>query len=460
MKTFAYFENIHEQLTAEIGKADFSITATMDCFSDNVIFNLLCSKAAKNIQLRLLLTKDTDDMGKHDRKIIRLQNLSGDVYCVPKRNLMHNKFCVIDNRTILTGAFSWRRPEGKNYEYISVVKGNPALVKQFLNYFEEMRSRHEVPAMAKGSKIDHAQTLCWLEELKNIMLFGCAEDIQKQGAKINLFPSNPISEIIISLIENHEYIQVVERINEFKDRLYSVTEYQDVEKKDLSFELEVSQLIVNIISDEKDEIDRQMHTFNVYHHRYLGDLIRKYLYLRKEKLRQERKIFKTAGQQYVKAENDFAEYKNQFESSAKESNVNPLDEQAENKLKETYRKATKLCHPDMVAVQDKDQANDVFSQLQSAYKSNDISGVNSILSQLRHGNLFTVRSAYLSETASMKHELFILRRRIKKLVAQINALIRCDAWKTIASISDWEAYFKQQREKLNLEIEVLTKDQQ
>ena len=51
---------------------------------------------------------------------------------------MHHKFCVIDNRILMTGSFNWtRHASAMNYENITITT-NKELVKQYQIYFNNM----------------------------------------------------------------------------------------------------------------------------------------------------------------------------------------------------------------------------------------------------------------------------------------------------------------------------------
>ena len=51
---------------------------------------------------------------------------------------MHHKFCIIDNRIVMTGSFNWtRHAADQNYENITITT-NRSIVKQFHDYFHGM----------------------------------------------------------------------------------------------------------------------------------------------------------------------------------------------------------------------------------------------------------------------------------------------------------------------------------
>ncbi|MBK7560889.1 MAG: hypothetical protein IPI68_05075 [Chitinophagaceae bacterium] len=55
----------------------------------------------------------------------------------------------------------------------------------------------------------------------------------------------------------------------------------------------------------------------------------------------------------------------------------------------------------------------------------------------------------------MKTEIEKLRLRIMELKGQVQSIKESEAFTTIKSISDWDAYFKETRQKLTKQVKVL-----
>ena len=104
---------------------------------------------------------------------------------------------------------------------------------------------------------------------------------------------------------------------------------------------------------------------------------------------------------------------------------------------------------------DHDHANRLFVQLQAAYRNNDLGGVRAIHAAVREGHLFVDRSMTLTETESLGHAITVLRRDLDQLAAQIHQLRRSDTYRTLKDLTDWDAYFAEQRVALEQAIEQL-----
>ena len=67
-----------------------------------------------------------------------------EVYKVKKigihKNLMHNKFCIIDLKTVIHGSFNWTTKANYNRETIEIIHGfGHEHVEKFLNQFIELK---------------------------------------------------------------------------------------------------------------------------------------------------------------------------------------------------------------------------------------------------------------------------------------------------------------------------------
>jgi precorrin-6B methylase 2 len=104
---------------------------------------------------------------------------------------------------------------------------------------------------------------------------------------------------------------------------------------------------------------------------------------------------------------------------------------------------------------DRDHANRLFVQLQAAYRNNDLGGVRAIHAAVREGHLFVDRSLTLTEAESLGHAITVLRRDLDQLAAQVHQLHCAETYRTLKDLTDWDAYFVEQRVALEQAIEQL-----
>jgi SpoVK/Ycf46/Vps4 family AAA+-type ATPase len=125
-------------------------------------------------------------------------------------------------------------------------------------------------------------------------------------------------------------------------------------------------------------------------------------------------------------------------------------------LKQNYRKATKLCHPDKVTDEQREQAQHIFNELKTAYDNNDIEKVDQILANLEKG-IFKSQG----ETITKKDKLLIIKQELelkrKALEKALQNLKTSATYQKIADLEDWKGHFlksQQQFENILKTLEV------
>ncbi len=116
MQTQAYFENIQEQIIKHLNNARYSVTIAVAWFTDKDIFDVLLKISNQKVKVQLLILSDDINLDSGiDYKL--LNEAGGNVWLLPlKDNLMHNKFCVIDENTVINGSYNWTNKAKYNHE--------------------------------------------------------------------------------------------------------------------------------------------------------------------------------------------------------------------------------------------------------------------------------------------------------------------------------------------------------
>jgi hypothetical protein len=457
METQAYFEDIQFQIKKELAKANYSIQIAVAWFTDKEIFDLLCKKAQKNVKIELIILNDK--INKNSGIEFDLLNKlgsnfwfvgSGDEY----ENIMHNKFCIIDYETIITGSYNWTIKAQNNHENITIIKENPELAKQFT---AEINSIKEKYLDIHTDSFNISKILIRLETLKNIIVLEDTEDIHYQVKKIKLLIKNQnqtdvLSKVndIIVLIEKSKFSKAVLLIDELVNKYKQITVYIDPDIAALKLEIKSLELQLSSLEDEKADIEKLISDFEIQYNNELGKPLIKLLTLKKEKLKKETEKDPTKQQEFDEAENDFNEYENNY-NNTKDKVSFALSDEEQKDLKSLYRKASKLCHPDVVCEEFKKDAEKVFSELKQAYDSNDLKKVTKILKNLEKG-IFKPNSEKISEKEKLIMMITQLKLKIEEVETNLNTLKNNETYITISKIKDWTQYFAEAKEKILLQI--------
>lgn len=134
METKVYFENIREHIISEIEKAEEEIVIAVAWFTDGLIIKALLEKLDSYIDVKILFY---DDKINSKKLFCDLYNNGAKIRC--SRTLMHNKFAVIDQSTVINGSYNWTiNANENNNENIQITYNAPLLAKKFISEFDKL----------------------------------------------------------------------------------------------------------------------------------------------------------------------------------------------------------------------------------------------------------------------------------------------------------------------------------
>lgn len=285
-----------------------------------------------------------------------------------------------------------------------------------------------------------------LQLIKSLIALEEDEEINTHISKLqNEDLSNEIK-IIIEALQQKQYGKAVTAINSFINANNQLTFYIDPEIEALRFEAKKLEKQIQELSDEKAELDKLIHEFSVRHNQELGELILKILQHRKQK-------FKGTSQQ-TETEKDYDDFNTNYQTTKNEK-IATLTEEEQKQLKDLYRKASKLCHPDVVDEAHKEIAHKIFLELNEAYEKNDLKRVTEILETLMNGNAFTSKADTINERAGLQAEIERLRQTLQYLNNAITQIKTSDTFEKITTINDWDEYFAQTKQQLQEQLNEL-----
>lgn len=121
IETEAHFQNIQNQIIAELDKARVSITIAMAWFTNKVLADKLIEKHKEGLDVRITIYDDNTNR-KHG---VELAGIEVKMVKAQRGGKMHDKFCVIDNQVVITGSYNWSdNAEFRNDENIAIIRDN------------------------------------------------------------------------------------------------------------------------------------------------------------------------------------------------------------------------------------------------------------------------------------------------------------------------------------------------
>lgn len=115
-----------------IGEARVSIFVAAYSFTSSDIAKALLEAKQRNIKVKIIL--DKSQISQKYSASTFFSNQGFDLRIDVKHAIYHNKFMVIDEKTIITGSFNFTKAaEFKNAENLLVIRNNPGLAKRYID---------------------------------------------------------------------------------------------------------------------------------------------------------------------------------------------------------------------------------------------------------------------------------------------------------------------------------------
>ena len=188
------------------------------------------------------------------------------------------------------------------------------------------------------------------------------------------------------------------------------------------------------------------------------------LILQEEKLEKteeeliENEIFE---EEYEEAKATYEQFDDEYEHiKDTQKDVIKLDEEQLKELKILYKKAAKLCHPDIVADELKEKAHEIMQSLNDAYSKKNIEQVKKILLSLENGTTFKTVSSDIEDKELLLNKIKEFEQNISDLEDEIEHIKLDDTFTTITQLDNWDEYFEELKnelieQKANLEKEAM-----
>lgn len=153
----SHLENIKKNILEELEKAKTSISVASAYFTDDDLGLKLGEKATNGILVDLIISSATVNDPK-EYLFSAMRQAGVNVYRTGAvdftgGSVMHNKFCVIDHQTIITGSYNWTNQAARNEENI-VVFTDAEQADMFLQKFYTLRDQGSIHAYGSGPDIN------------------------------------------------------------------------------------------------------------------------------------------------------------------------------------------------------------------------------------------------------------------------------------------------------------------
>jgi hypothetical protein len=454
METQAYFTNIKSHISTELKSAATSIYVAVAWFTDPKLLSILCDKAKAGLDVQLIVMDD-DTTKRYGLNYTVLENCGGRVYMIDGDTTsvtMHNKFCVIDGKTTITGSYNWSNRAQSNHENITITKDSELLAESFVDEFRRIKVLYHGKDALK--RFD-AEVVCKrLLIIDNLIQLEEYDQISLHQTKINEYELTVEVVAIMSVLEASDYVSTSTGIREYLVKIKALAKYTDKDLERLKWEIKYLETEILAIENEKTTIEKIIADFIHTYTLAFGDLLSKILSLKKERLQREGN---QRSREFEEAEKEFKDFKEQYKQEKKKEFYDLTDDEKE-ELKKKYRKAATLCHPDRFTDDEmKAKAHIVFVELQAAYAKNDLERVCEILDKLERGIYDIEQRGTSNKREELLDRINYLRNRLNEITKDVNELLISKSYKDIITIKNMETFFEEEKERLEKELNNLEK---
>ncbi len=138
MEIKEYFEGIRKVIIENLNQAESEILIAMAWFTNNEIFEVVLNKL-EEIPVSLVVINDDINNRIDGLDFQKFIDKGGHFYFGSSENPMHNKFCIIDHKTLITGSYNYTYlAENINSENIIVFKGVNDVIQSYTNEFQRI----------------------------------------------------------------------------------------------------------------------------------------------------------------------------------------------------------------------------------------------------------------------------------------------------------------------------------
>lgn len=115
-----YSRNIQNEILKELFNANKSIRIAVAWFTNDILFQPLLLKSKLGVFVELVTNHDEINISDTNKVSFNKSIEAGGVIHWNKTNhLMHDKFCIIDDKIVITGSYNWTNKAENNDESIS-----------------------------------------------------------------------------------------------------------------------------------------------------------------------------------------------------------------------------------------------------------------------------------------------------------------------------------------------------
>ena len=164
----AHFNNIRNLIINNIRTAQSEIKIAVAWFTQKELFEAIMNALERGVKVSLIMMKDFINCGIYGLPLQGFVDKGGNLHFVSNRGwTMHNKFCLFDNRVVISGSYNWTySAETRNAENV-ISTDDEIVCSRFDDYFnrlwEESFAEETIPNVQISSE-EVAQDFSFIQD--------------------------------------------------------------------------------------------------------------------------------------------------------------------------------------------------------------------------------------------------------------------------------------------------------
>jgi hypothetical protein len=295
-----------------------------------------------------------------------------------------------------------------------------------------------------------------IEIIYSLLELGEYSEINSHLNKLIDLKSDDDLSKIVDLLRANKYHEALNMISIYKNNSSYLVVNTSPEIIELKKNITTLEIELSALEAEKVELERRCRQFEAIYYSEVGELIADILNIKKNLADMKSKKDPAFNKYFDDARADYDAFFKDFNNSQKQPSHNLSEEDAK-EIKNVYRKAVKLCHPDKVSDDVKEQASKIFNELHLCYVDGNLGRVREIYEQLLHGNALKLIPKSLDDITLLKKQQDILTKSIIFLKMEITIIRESYIFKTLIEAIDIDKYIANVKVELNKELFKLRK---
>lgn len=134
-------ENIEDVIIKNICEAKKELCIAVAWFTSETLMDELRNIKRRGVDIKVI-TSNKKENYKNKDKLQSVCNIL-KIAVIPKRgnkdygNLMHNKYCIIDNKKVIDGSYNWSKSAKYNLEHVIVIE-SATVAKMYKDNFDKI----------------------------------------------------------------------------------------------------------------------------------------------------------------------------------------------------------------------------------------------------------------------------------------------------------------------------------